>query len=484
MPSALSARRRLGPSGRRATLLAWALLWAGPRARAADTQLAAVVEGPATPSMGLEEALRYAREHHPAVLAARARLAAFRAEAEVPGAQWAPSVGAFAEVVASTTNNSTTTVVNNARVDLPRIGATPLVRSGGDWKPSPSTLVAVGVRQEVFDFGRIAAQTAAADAATNVEAFRGQAVRLDVDFAVAEAYYAVLAARAVLQAAASAEERSKTQRDFAKAGVDRGLRPPLELTRAEADVARFEVGRVRAQGGLAVARGVFAAAVGVPSPLLDAAPESAPPEAASPPLAAALDQALRRDPALLEAQARIALQRAQTKAIGAFLRPDLFLTGSLSGRAGGADPSSGEPARFGGWLPHIPNWNVGVVLTLPLYDATVLARRDASRVAEGARVAEARVLEQRQNAAVRQAYTAVEVARTALAALERSVGAARANQEQADARFKAGLGTALEVADAEALRTDAEIQLAVGAFQIGRNRALLSRTIAASSGGP
>ncbi|MCU0684133.1 MAG: TolC family protein [Polyangiaceae bacterium] len=473
----------MGPSGRRAILLAWALLWAGPRARAADTQLAAVVEGPATPSMGLEEALRYAREHHPAVLAARARLAAFRAEAQVPGAQWAPSVGAFAEVVASTTNNSTTTVINNARVDLPRIGATPL-RDGGDWKPSPSTLVAVGVRQEVFDFGRIAAQTAAADAATNVEAFRGQAVRLDVDFAVAEAYYAVLAARAVLQAAASAEERSKTQRDFAKAGVDRGLRPPLELTRAEADVARFEVGRVRAQGGLAVAQGVFAAAVGVPSPLLDAAAEGAPPAAASPPLAAALEQAVRRDPAILEAQARVALQRAQTQAIGAFLRPDLFLTGSLSGRAGGADPSSGEPARYGGWLPHIPNWNVGIVLTLPLYDATVLARRDASRVAEGARVAEARVLEQRQSAAVRQAYTAVEVARTALAALDRSVGAARANQEQADARFKAGLGTALEVADAEALRTDAEIQLAVGTFQIGRARALLARTIASSAGRP
>lgn len=462
-------------------MLAGALLSSGPRAGAAEAQLAAAVDGPAAPSMGLGEALRYAREHHPAVLAARARLAAFRAEAEVPGAQWAPSVGAFAEVVGSTTNNSTTTVINNARVDLPRIGATPIVRSGGEWTPSPSTLVAVGLRQEVFDFGRIAAQTAAADAATNVEAFRSQAVRLDVDFAVTEAYYAVLAAHAVLKAAESAEERSKTQRDFAKAGVERGLRPPLELTRAEADVARFEVGRVRAHGGLAVARGVFAAAVGVPSPLLDAT-EEAPSGGALPPLATALAQATSRDPAVLEAQARVALQRAQTKAVGALLRPDLFLTGSFSGRAGGADPPSGEAARYGGWVPHIPNWNVGLVLTLPLYDANVLARRDASRVAESARAAEVRVLEQRQSAAVRQAYTAVEVARTALAALGRSVEAARANQEQADARFRAGLGTALEVADAEALRTDAEIQLAVGAFQVGRARALLSRTIASSAG--
>lgn len=473
MPSALDAR---GPY-RRAMLFASALLFLAPRVGAADASLAAAgAEG--TPVVGLGDALHYAREHHPAVLAARARLAAFRAEAEVPGAQWAPSVGAFAEVVASTTNNSTTTVINNARVDLPRIGATPIVRSGPGWKPSPSTLVAVGVRQEIFDFGRIAAQTTAADAATNLESFRGQAARLDVDFAVTEAYYAVLAARAVLKAAASAEGRSKTQRDFAKVGVERGLRPPLELTRAEADVARFEVGRVRAEGGLAAAQGVFAAAVGVPSPLLDAKDEGAPPEAVSLPLASAVDQAMRRDPAILEAQARVAWQRAQTEAIGTLLRPDLFLTGSLSGRAGGADPSSGEAARFGGWVPYIPNWSAGLVLSLPLYDATVLARREASRVAEGARAAEARVLEQRQGAAVRQAYTAVEVGRAALAALERSVEAARANQEQADARFKAGLGTALEVADAEALRTDAEIQLAVGAFQLGRARAVLSRTVA------
>ncbi|HEU4407643.1 MAG TPA: TolC family protein [Polyangiaceae bacterium] len=480
MPSVVKPGWLLGRLGRRAAIVAWALLFS-PHAGAVDAPPAAAIEGLALPSMGLEEALRYARERHPAVLAARARLAALRAEAEVPGAQWAPSVGAFAEVVASTTNNSTTTVVNNPRVDLPRIGATPL-RSGGDWAPSPSTLVAVGVRQQLYDFGRIAAQTAAADAAAGVEALRGQAARLDVDFAVAEAYYAVLAARAVLRAAASAEARSKTQRDFAKAGVERGLRPPLERTRAEADVARFEVGRVRAEGGLAVAQSVFAAAVGVPAPLLDARDEPPAPEAAPPPLASALRLAMSRDPAILEARARVTWQRAQAKAIGALLRPDLFLTGSLSGRAGGADPSSGEAARYGGWVPHIPNWSAALVLSLPLYDANVLARRDAARVAEGARAAEARVLEQRQSAAVRQAYTAVEVARAALSALERSVEAARANQEQADARFKAGLGTALEVADAEALRTDAEIQLAVGAFQLGRSRAALARATAA--GGP
>jgi outer membrane protein TolC len=72
----------------------------------------------------------------------------------------------------------------------------------------------------------------------------------------------------------------------------------------------------------------------------------------------------------------------------------------------------------------------------------------------------------------------VEVAREALPSLERELDAARANGAQADARFKAGLGTSVELADAEALRTDAEIRLALGTFELARARAAFGRAIA------
>jgi len=58
------------------------------------------------------------------------------------------------------------------------------------------------------------------------------------------------------------------------------------------------------------------------------------------------------------------------------------------------------------------------------------------------------------------------------------VDAAHANYAQAEARFKAGLGTSLELADAEAVRTDAEIQLAIGRFEALRARAVLGRLTA------
>jgi outer membrane protein TolC len=87
------------------------------------------------------------------------------------------------------------------------------------------------------------------------------------------------------------------------------------------------------------------------------------------------------------------------------------------------------------------------------------------------------VVRTQQIGAIRQAYVAVDVARTALPGLQRAVEAARANYAQADARFKSGLGTSVELADAEAIRTDAEIQVALGQFQLARARSELGRAI-------
>jgi outer membrane protein len=121
---------------------------------------------------------------------------------------------------------------------------------------------------------------------------------------------------------------------------------------------------------------------------------------------------------------------------------------------------------------------VGLVLSWPLFDGVIAARRDAAHAAEQVRRDEIDVRREQETADVRQGFVGVEVARTALLALENTVVAARANYAQADARFGAGIGNAVELADAEALRTDAEIQLALGQFALARARAAFGRAIA------
>ncbi len=428
------------------------------------------------PAMSIRDALAYAHTHHPAIRAALARVVAERAAARIASGQWWPTVGVTGQIFAATANNTTAMFVQSEGLNLPRIGAT-RATSSGSLSPVASTLVGAGFTQEVFDFGRIGAERAAADALAEGAGHRSEAELLDVDFGVEEAFFAVAAAKSIVQAADEAYDRSLAHRDLAKRGVDSGLRPPIELTRAEADLTRFDIGRVRSRGGLVVAQTTLAASIGSPEPAIDIA--DAPPKAGEmPALAEALSLAQSRDPRLAETLSELKAAEDETRAEGAKLRPDLSLTATVSGRAGGAPPSSGPSATSGGWVPNVPNWDAGLVLSWPLFDGTVAARRDASQAREQVRRDEVDLVLEEQAATVRRAYIEVEIARSSLAALGRAVAAAHSNYDQADARFRSGLGTAVELADSEAIRTDAEIQLALGQFEVARSRAAFGRAIA------
>lgn len=159
-------------------------------------------------ALTLPEALAYAGLHQPSLVAARARLEAARREAEIPRGLWFPRVGATVQALAGTANNSTASTFSTSAVDLPRIGGTRAAPPVA-WDPHASTLAGVGLRQELFDFGRIGALEEVYDAAAQVESARAEVQALDVALLVEESYLGVHAARAVLQAALGAEERAR-----------------------------------------------------------------------------------------------------------------------------------------------------------------------------------------------------------------------------------------------------------------------------------
>ena len=314
--------------------------------------------------MTLSEALAYARQYQPSLRAAQSRIEVAKAGASVVRAEWLPQLGATAQIFYGTMNNSTAMFLGVRTLDLPRIGGSRTTSNWGD--TDPSTVVGLGLRQTVYDFGRLAALAAAADADTAVSRHRAAAESLDLAFQIESMFYAVLTAKAVERAAEDAYKRASLRRDMVKASVERGLRAPIDLTRAEADHTRFDVGRVRARGGIEAAQALLAAAVGVPDPLLDAVGEVET-QGALPPFGTALEQALERDPALRAALARLAGQQALTRATQRQWAPNLALTASVSGRAGGA-PINGGPSGNTGWLPAVPNWDIGLVGKI-LYDS-------------------------------------------------------------------------------------------------------------------
>ena len=129
----------------------------------------------------------------------------------------------MAQIEASTTNNSTSTLLATSAVDLPRIGATK-VDAAADFQPYPSTGAALGVRQQLFDFGRIAAERNAAVLAGEIDKIRFGSVSLDVDLGVEQSFFAVLAAVAIESASRAAYDRAAQHRDLASANVASGMR--------------------------------------------------------------------------------------------------------------------------------------------------------------------------------------------------------------------------------------------------------------------
>jgi outer membrane protein TolC len=430
------------------------------------------------PRVTLVQALAYAREHRPELHAERAHVASVEAQADVVRAHWYPAFGATAQALAATTNNTTASYLPSAYFDNPRVSATRAESpSTASMAPSGSTLLGVGLRQELFDFGRLAARAAAEDLRADAERSTLAGRRLAVDYDVEESYFAVYAAKSILAAAQAAVQRSVAHRDMARAGVDSGLRRPIELTRAEAVVDRYDLEELDGRRGVTEAESALAAAVGAPGPLLDI--EGSPPAPGElPDLSESFAEAKVRNPELHAALARIRAVEMQTRAVRAEARPNVSLTAAISASAGGAAPSSGVAAPAAGWLPTVPNWDVGVVLSWPLFDETVAARTKESRFDEESARADAEATSLHLVAQVQQAFAQLEAARDRLPVLKQALDAAVANYDQANARFGVGLSNAIELADAEDLRTEADIQLALGTFELARARAALARAVA------
>ncbi|MFT3696936.1 MAG: TolC family protein [Kofleriaceae bacterium] len=422
-------------------------------------------------TMTLSQAVTYARAHQPSLAAARARVEVARADAEVPLAAKSIRIGAAAEILGGTNNNTTASYATLGYLDVARIGGTP-ANAPVSWSPEASTIAGVSAHKDLYDFGRLDLAADALTAQAQAIGETAQIAALDLDLFVETRFYAVLGAKAVLAASEAAVQRSTIHRDFAKARVNAQLMPPIELSRSEADLARYEVDRVRAAGDLQTAQAELAAAIGASGPV-DAGIDDLK-------VGVPTNHTVSDAPELRAARDRLRAQQLTTRAIGAEMRPDLSVSAEFTGRAGGADVATYAGPAGNGFIPDVPNWDVLAVITWPLYDRVVSTRAEASRRAETVRAAELQDVSEQLRSIVERASIALDVETAAQPALQRAVDAAQANHDQAEARFNGGLGTAVELSDAEALLTQAQINLAVGEFQLSRARARLARFLAES----
>jgi outer membrane protein TolC len=432
--------------------------------------LGALAAEPRLQHMTLEQAVVHALAHHPRIRAAVAAEQAAAAGADEAGLKRLPHAGLSAELNRSTGNTAPGTFFYAE--GLPPIAGAPRGRTfdSGAWQ----TGVGAWAQWDALSLLREASSIDAALAVHGEAHAEDSLARLEVGFSAADAFLLLLEAQETVRAALANIDRAQTVETVVKTLVTQNLRPGADAARVEAELAAAQTLLARSAQSVEIRRAQLAQALGDVSLLVEAAPghlldlaASAPdePERLPP------TESAPRHPALAVQDAVVAGAEARQRKVTALYLPRFDLVASLWARGSGYFASGAD-----GLAPDIPNWGAGAVVSWPLLDVPALRARAA--VAEGLRnMQQARREEVALAVSSQLAEASAQLRGARRVAWQAAIALASARTAEAQtlARFKTGLTSVVDVADAQRLLAQVEIDDAVARLEVHRARLLLAR---------
>ncbi len=393
----------------------------------------------------LEQAVRAAREHHPSLRRARADTAGAAAGVALSRAPLLPQVNADASWQYQ---------------DRPgvQLGSS-FVRSQGQ-----TFSAGVSVNQLITDFGRSTNRLRASSATEAAQQEGERSVEATVLANVRQAFFTARARKSLLSVATQTYENQLGHLEQVSAFVELGERPPYDLAQAKTNVGTARAQLAAAQGDYRVARAALVQAMGVPrSSDFEVADQSLPPVTGEgDPLDELLPEALDARPEIKAIDQRISAQEYTRRANRAGYLPTVGASGSING----VGPAFHD---FDG-----PAWLAGVTLSWPLFEggATLASVRQAEAALTGLQ-ADRDALEQQVRFELDQSLAAIASAHASLDAADETLVSAREQQRLAEGRYETGLGSLLELSDAELALQQAEASRVQAEFDLAAARALL-----------
>jgi outer membrane protein TolC len=315
--------------------------------------------------------------------------------------------------------------------------------------------VEVQGRQLVYDFGKTAALVDEARAGSRVAGGELERVREVVVQNVRSAYFGLLQAQRLVGVADATLARAELNLRSARGFFDVGTRPKSDVTRAEVEVANARVLVIRARNNVRLAQTTLANSLGLEATAPIEVEDILTYEPIGLDPVQLLAEALAARPELQQAQARLDASRAQLAGARADYWPDISLIGSY----GGVGEDELNEA-----------WSIGAALSWNVFQGFLTQNRvrETEALLETAR-ANAQALELQVRLEVEQAYITVVEAAERIGATEKAIESARENLRLAQGRYDAGVGTILDVTDAQLALTNAEADnvTALADYRIG-----------------
>ncbi len=381
-------------------------------------------------------------------------------------------------------NPQTREVWANARAQAAQVGVaqaaylpglTGSVSAGRNWtdasgRNSPYDQNSAGLTLSylLYDFGaRDATLENARQLLAAAVATQDSTVQL-VFLAAVQAFYQAQAGVSAVTAAQESERASKESFSAAEARYKVGAATPADKLQAQTAWSQAMLNRITAEGGLKNARGALANVIGqdAQQPLsLTPAAEISPGEAFERNVNALVEEARRRRPDLLAAEAQVRAAAANLDAVRAAGRPSVSLAASGNRLDAGDSPVSNTSS-------------VGVTLTVPFfsgYAPTYRARAAEAQV--DARNAQRDRIRLQVALDVWNAYNNLNTATQALRTSTDLLDSAGQSERVVLGRYKAGVGSILDVLNAQSALASARQQKIQAALNWNVSRATLAQSM-------
>ncbi len=294
----------------------------------------------------------------------------------------------------------------------------------------------------LYDFGRT-------DTKVEVQKSNLDSARADLNFAddlavynAKLAYYDILKIARNKEAAAEAVKQFEQHLEQAKGFFAAGVKPKYDVTKAEVDLSRAKLLQIQVSNNLRLARVTLNNAMGLPDAPDYQLEDTLNTGKFTLPLEQALPMALAHRPDL---KALILKEQAALQSLALARKGD---APSLSAVAGVA--YSGEVDTMD------EGWNAGVALTVPIFNG-FLTRNQIGEAKANADIQTANVisLQQTIHKEVQQSYLNLAEAEERITVTRLAIQQAEENSRIASGRYRAGVGSPVEVTDADTLLVQA-----------------------------
>jgi len=325
------------------------------------------------------------------------------------------------------------------------------------------------VTWQPFDFGLRRANVAAATAAREQAQAVMNRTRYDVSVATTDAFLTVVAAQQTAEAARAAVDSWQILMRSIHAQVAAQLRPGADESRVQAELAVAQTQVAQADQAIEVARATLGQFLGADPSQINISPgklvEQLPSDQAQAPLNVAAH------PRASEQNAAIAQEQRRLDALSRTYYPQFSVQGLAAARGTGIETNGTRLGGFNGLAPTVQNYGLGFTVTFPVMDRFALREQEAMESASiRAAQAQSQVVAANLQAEFNSALAMLSGAKRVAANTPVEVTSARTALQQATARYQSGLAPIDDVAQAQRLLVQAQIDDSLARLNVWRAR--------------